>query len=102
MYILHGTIPPENCLYSLKASQPCLLQHKPIFCSLHLCLFCYAAYGVIVTICLNSIYICGIVLASLVAQRLKRMPAMQETRVQLLGKEDALEKEIATYSSILP
>ena len=39
--------------------------------------------------------------ASLVAQMVKRLPAMQETRVQFLGWEDLLEKEIATYSSIL-
>ena len=41
------------------------------------------------------------VMASLVAQRLKRLPAMQETRVQSLGQEDLLEKEMATHSSIL-
>ena len=40
-------------------------------------------------------------LASLVAQRLKRLPAMQETWVQSLGQEDPLEKEMATHSSIL-
>ena len=40
-------------------------------------------------------------LASLVAQRLKRLPAMQETWVQFLGQEDPLEKEMATHSSIL-
>ena len=40
-------------------------------------------------------------LASLVAQRLKRLPAMRETRVQSLGQEDPLEKEMATHSSIL-
>ena len=39
--------------------------------------------------------------ASLVAQRLKRLPPMQETRVQSLGREDPLEKEMATHSSIL-
>ena len=37
----------------------------------------------------------------LVAQRLKRLPARQETRVQSLGWEDPLEKEMATHSSIL-
>ena len=37
--------------------------------------------------------------ASLVAQRLKRLPAMQETRVWSLGREDPLEKEMATHSS---
>ena len=31
----------------------------------------------------------------------KRLPAMQETRVQSLGREDLLEKEMATHSSIL-
>ena len=31
----------------------------------------------------------------------KRLPAMQETRVQSLGWEDLLEKEMATHSSIL-
>ena len=39
--------------------------------------------------------------ASLVAQRLKRLPARQETQVQSLGREDPLEKEMATHSSIL-
>ena len=39
--------------------------------------------------------------ASLVAQRLKCLPPMQETWVQSLGQEDPLEKEMATHSSIL-
>ena len=38
---------------------------------------------------------------SLVAQRVRSLPAMQETRVQSLGWEDPLEKEMATHSSIL-
>ena len=46
-----------------------------------LCLFCFLAF--------------------LVAQRIKRLPAMQETWVQSLGQEDPLEKEMATHSSIL-
>ena len=37
--------------------------------------------------------------SSLVAQRLKRLPAMRETRVRFLSWEDPLEKEMATYSS---
>ena len=40
-------------------------------------------------------------LASLVAQSVKNLPAVQDTRVQFLGWEDPLEKEIATCSSIL-
>ena len=39
--------------------------------------------------------------ASLVTQRLKRLPPMWETRVRSLGQEDPLEKEMATHSSIL-
>ena len=38
--------------------------------------------------------------ASLVAQMVKRLPTMWETRVQSLGWEDPLEKEMATHSSI--
>ena len=37
----------------------------------------------------------------LVAQRLKRLPAMRETWVRSLGREDTLEKEMATHSSVL-
>ena len=39
--------------------------------------------------------------ASLVAQMVKNLPAIQETRVQSLGQEDPLEKEVATHSNIL-
>ena len=39
--------------------------------------------------------------ASLVAHRVKRLPATRETRVRSLGQEDPLEKEIATHSSTL-
>ena len=35
------------------------------------------------------------------AQRIKRLPAMQETRVRSLGWVDPLEKEMAIHSSIL-
>ena len=37
--------------------------------------------------------------ASLVAQMVKNLPAMQETWVQSQGHEDPLEKEMATHSS---
>ena len=48
--------------------------------------------------CVFSVY-----QVSLVAQRLKRLPPMRETRVRSLGREDPLEKEMATIlaSSIL-
>ena len=47
-------------------------------------------------VCVDYIY--G---ASLVAQMVKNLPAMQETRVRSLGQEDPLEKETATHSRIL-
>ena len=39
--------------------------------------------------------------ASLVAQLVNNLPAMQKTWFQYLGREDTLEKGIATHSSIL-
>ena len=38
---------------------------------------------------------------SLMAQRVKNLPAMEVTWVQSLGQEDLLEKEMATHSGIL-
>ena len=35
------------------------------------------------------------------SQMVKNLPAMQETRVQFLGREDPLEEGMATHSSIL-
>ena len=49
----------------------------------------------------RGIELCHEPWASLVAQRVKNLPAMQETWVQSLGQEDPLEKEIETRSSIL-
>ena len=40
-------------------------------------------------------------IASLVAQMVKNLPETQETLVRSLGREDLLEKEMATHSSIL-
>ena len=38
--------------------------------------------------------------ASLVAQLVKNLPAVQETQVRSLGQEDPLKKEMANHSSI--
>ena len=40
-------------------------------------------------------------LTSLVDQMVKHLPTMREIRVQSLGQEDLLEKEMATHSSVL-
>ena len=37
----------------------------------------------------------------MVAQMVKNLPAMQQTLVQSLGREDPLQKEMAMHSSIL-
>ena len=47
------------------------------------------------------LYPCTLRCASLVAQTVKNLAAMQETQVQSLGSEDALEKEMAIHSGIL-
>ena len=44
---------------------------------------------------LNGVY------ASLVAQMVKRLPAMRETRVWSRGRDEPLEKEMATHSSTI-
>ena len=43
----------------------------------------------------------GYLRASLIAQLVSHLPAMQETRVLFLGQEDPLEEEMAPHSSIL-
>ena len=40
-------------------------------------------------------------MVSLVAQRVKHLPALQETWVQSQGQEDPMEKEMVTHSSTL-
>ena len=47
------------------------------------------------------IQLCAIYRASLVAQKVKNLPAMRENLVQSLGWEDPLEKGMATHFSIL-
>ena len=53
------------------------------------------------SILLHSAFFIAKLWASLVAQGLKHLSAMQETQVRSLGWEDPLEKEMATHSSIL-
>ena len=43
----------------------------------------------------------SLIRASLVAQSVKNLPAVQETWIWSLGQEDPLKKEMATHSSIL-
>ena len=58
--------------------------------------------GILKFACNNNItYHTGDSITSLVAQTVKRLPAMRETRVRSLGGEDPLEKEMAIHSSTL-
>ena len=47
------------------------------------------------------LFLFGTSLLFLVAQTVKRLPKMQETRVRSLGREIPLEKKMATHSNIL-
>ena len=49
----------------------------------------------------RNTFVSGLPGASLVAQMVKHLPAVQEAQVQSLGQEDPLEKGMATHSSIL-
>ena len=62
--------------HSPKSSHPLPLPQSPKDCSIHLCLFCCLAYRVIVTIFLNSIYMCWMKVKSLSRVRLCATPYM--------------------------
>ena len=66
---------------------------------------CFNRYHISKVVCIQQIVqILTFILKiwiSLVAQMVKNLPAMQETRVQSLGWEDLLEKGMATHSSFL-
>ena len=102
----------SSSLFSMSASS--LLPHKYV----HQCdLSGLYTYALICNICLSlSDLLCAIsskfihlirtdsnvlLWASLVAQRLKRLPPIWETQVRPLGWEDPLEKEMVIHSSIL-
>ena len=80
---------PEEVILCLHSMYPGGYFYVSMMCMcVNICIFVYAC-----------IYIC--IWASLVAQRLKCLPGMQETWVPSLGWEDPLEKEMATHSSTL-
>ena len=45
---------------------------------------------------------CHVIRASLVAQTVKRLSTMRETRFRFLGRKDPLEKEMAIHSFFFP
>ena len=56
-FISHMILYMFQC-HSPKSTHPRTLPQSPKDCSIHLCLFCCLAYRVIITIFLNSIYMC--------------------------------------------
>ena len=60
----------------------------------------YAATSWLLTTLSRTSFIFGIFRASLIAQSVKNLPTMQETRVQFLSQKDPLEKEMAMQSSL--
>ena len=79
-YVCQGAehTPTETYILSLSICDYSKLAYRSTFVYLSICLW-----------------------ASLVAQMVKHLPAMQETWVRSLGWEDPLEKEMATHSSTL-
>ena len=91
--MVHGLSCSEACgIFLLRGSSLCLLHWQadssPLSTREALVLFLF---------CPHSRLPC----ASIMAQRLKRLPAMRETWVRSLSWEDLLEKEMAPHSSIL-
>ena len=93
---------PLNTSYALQTPAPPLWTEKPenIFVSGRCIIFFFTTSAtweaqLLLACCLQNQW------ASLVAQMVKNLPTMQETRVQSLGSEDPLEKGTATHSCIL-
>ena len=66
--------------YSLRTSHPRLLPQSPKVCSVHVCLFFCPAYRVIVTIFLNSIYMCSVPFSCYIVSDSLRPHELQYTR----------------------
>ena len=82
-----------SCLYILEINSLSVASFAIIFSHSEDCLFILFMVSFAVQKLLSLI--------SLVAQTVKNLPAMEETKVQSLDQEDPLEKEMATHSSIL-
>ena len=92
--IQNSSITPRNSwllhFYSTSAPTPRLCKQKSVFCSYN-CVFFRVSFNWNPILCRTS----------LVAQTVKSLSTMWETRVQSLGWEDPLEKEMAIHSSTI-
>ena len=62
---------------------------------------CVVCIYILTNVCINKQHLMLFDGACLVAQRVKNLPTMPETHIWSLGREDPLEKRMATHSSIL-
>ena len=95
MVVCFSGIELYECIYILEINPLSVVSFAIIFSHSEGCRFTL----LIVSFALQKLL--SLIRASLVAQRLKHLPAMQETHVQSLDREDPLEKEMATHFSIL-
>ena len=94
MYTLHAVVIAPNFFFFFQSD-------LPLFLLIFLRSLTYGRYWFSCPIQCPICWICLFAWASLVAQMVKNLPAMQETWVQSLGREDPPEKKMATHSSIL-
>ena len=95
LYLCFQYFSEITCISSVQFSsvaQSCLTLCNPMDCSSQASLSITNSQSLLKLISIGD---------SLVAQTVKRLPAMRDTRVQSPGLEDPLEKEMATHSSTL-
>ena len=103
---LNSQFPPMDSLFIMAPSTLTSLQKNVSLCSLDLPIVHVSCRSEIAILCCSQInsFCCKtqwLFYCFMVAQTVKRLPTMWEIRVRSLGREDPLNKEMATHSSIL-
>ena len=90
----------RGCVQVCVPSCVCTCRHADVYMCTHWCI-CVCAF-MNVSICLYyACFYLSICWASVIAQAVKNLSAVQETWVRSLSREDPLEKEMTTHSSVL-
>ena len=103
---LNSQFPPMDSLFIMAPSTLTSLQKNVSLCFLDLPIVHVSCRSKIAILCCSQInsFCCKtqwLFYCFMVAQTVKRLPTMWEIRVRSLGREDPLNKEMATHSSIL-
>ena len=103
---LNSQFPPMDSLFIMAPSTLTSLRKNVSLCSLDLPIVHVSCRSEIAILCCSQInsFCCKtqwLFYCFMVAQTVKRLPTMWEIRVRSLGREDPLNKEMATHSSIL-